>query len=407
MMRKTITLVLFFVAFAAGLTTMAQNHFDFIVEQEKKLSDAIEIGKILNNLKSRIAPDKRVAIWEDVRCLNAIDLHVPLISGTVGYQWQKDSISAELDKFNVEYQNSVKVLANMVPAEKEWAIVKLSIATLRCDPKHSGEVATQCVMGTPLRVIEEVGEWLRVQCPDDYIAYVPESSVKFLTQQELDAWKNTERYIVTVYDDQLVSKPKGDETVSDLVLGNILQVKSKKGKWIELATPDCRTGWVKTSSVEKFDKWAQQNIDLNKIEKTARRMMGSGYLWGGTSTKVTDCSGLVKVSYFSNGIILQRDASQQALTGKKIADWHDAQLCDLLFFGNSTTGRVTHVGLYLRDGKYIHCSGQVKINDLNPDAPDYLYSPLSISRINGMIGTKGIKYVRDHEWYFFWSIKCY
>ena len=224
--------------------------------------------------------------------------------------------------------------------------------------------------------------------------------MKFLTQQELDAWKSTERYIVTVYDDRMVSKPKGDETVGDLVLGDILQFKSKKGKWIELATPDGRTGWVNKSSVEQFDKWAQQNIDLKKIEKTARRMMGSGYLWGGTTTKVTDCSGLVKVAYFSNGIILQRDASQQAITGQKIADWHDAQLCDLLFFGNSETGRVTHVGIYLGDGKFIHCSGQVKINDLNPDAPDYLYSPLSISRINGMVGTKGIKYVRDHKWYF-------
>lgn len=397
MKKKIITLVLFLVAIVASISTMAQNILN--TEQETKLTDAIEISKILNDLKSRIAPDKRVAIWDNVICLNAIDLHVPLISGTVGYQWQKDSISAELDKYNVKYQNSVKVLANIVPADKQWALVKLSIATLRCEPKHSAEVATQGIMGMPLRVIE-VGEWCRVQCPDNYIAYVPESSLKFVTEQELTKWKDTERYIVTVYDDQLVSEPKGDETVSDLVLGNILTLVKKKGKWIELATPDGRTGWVKTSSVEKFNKWAQQNIDLKKIEKTAKRMMGSSYLWGGTSTKVTDCSGLTKVSYFSNGIILQRDASQQALTGLKIADWHNAQLCDLLFFGNSTTGRVTHVGLYLCDGKYIHCSGQVKINDLNPDAPDYLYSPLFISRVNGMIGTKGIIYVRDHKWYF-------
>ena len=128
-------------------------------------------------------------------------------------------------------------------------------------------------------------------------------------------------------------------------------------------------------------------------------MMGSGYLWGGTTTKVTDCSGLMKISYLANGIILQRDASQQALTGKKIADWHDCRLGDLLFFGNSKTGRVTHVGMYLREGKYIHCSGQVKINSLEPGAADYLYSPLSISRIEGQVGTKGITAVAAHPWY--------
>ena len=294
---------------------------------------ATDVGQLLSDLKARIAPDKRVAIWN---VTTTMDGDVAIINGVVGYQEQLDAINAELDQQSVSYKNNVKVLA----------------------------------------------------------------SEEFVTEQELNKWKNAERYIVTVYDDRLVTEPKGDETVSDLVMGNILEVVKKKGKWIELATPDGRTGWLQASNVEKLDKWAQQNIDLKKIEKTARRMMGSSYLWGGTSTKVTDCSGLVKVSYFSNGIILQRDASQQALTGLKIDDWHDAQLCDLLFFGNSKTGRVTHVGLYLRDGKYIHCSGQVKVNDLNPDAPDYLYSPLSISRINGMIGTKGIVYVRDHNWYF-------
>ena len=361
------------------------------------MASAADVATVLSELKARVAPDKRVAIW-DVK--STMDGEIAVIDGTVGYQEQLDVINAELQKNNIAYKNNVKVLANEIEASKQWALVKLSIATLRCEPKHSAEIATQCVMGTPLRVIEEVDDWLRVQCPDNYIAYVPESSVKFFSQQEFNAWKSNERYIVTVYDDQLVSKPKGDETVSDLVLGNILQFVSKKGKWIELATPDGRTGWVNKSSVEQFDKWAKQNIDLNKIEKTARRMMGSSYLWGGTSTKVTDCSGLVKVSYFSNGIILQRDASQQALTGLKIDDWHNAKQCDLLFFGNSKTGRVTHVGLFLRDGKYIHCSGRVKINDLDPAASDYLYPPLSISRIDGQIGTRGIQYVRDNNWYF-------
>ena len=361
------------------------------------MASAADVATVLSELKARVAPDKRVAIW-DVK--STMDGEIAVIDGTVGYQEQLDVINAELQKNNIAYKNNVKVLANEIEASKQWALVKLSIATLRCEPKHSAEIATQCVMGTPLRVIEEVDDWLRVQCPDNYIAYVPESSVKFFSQQEFNAWKSNERYIVTVYDDQLVSKPKGDETVSDLVLGNILQFVSIKGKWIELATPDGRTGWVNKSSVEQFDTWAKQNIDLNKIEKTARRMMGSSYLWGGTSTKVTDCSGLVKVSYFSNGIILQRDASQQALTGLKIDDWHNAKQCDLLFFGNSKTGRVTHVGLFLRDGKYIHCSGRVKINDLDPAASDYLYPPLSISRIDGQIGTRGIQYVRDNNWYF-------
>lgn len=358
-------------------------------------SAMINVQGILDRLKHQVANDSRVAIWN----VN-VNYKTMSVDGEVGFQEQKDLINSELDKLKVNLKNNIKVLSASIPANKKWAIVKLSIATLRCEPKHSAEVATQGIMGMPLRVIEKAGDWYRVQCPDQYIAFVPESSILFVTDEKMHDWNECDRYILTVYDDRLVTEPGGDETVTDLVMGNILKCEATAGEWIKLSTPDGRSGWVKSSSVENFETWAQQDLDLKKIEKTAKRMMGSSYLWGGTSTKVTDCSGLVKVSYFSNGIILQRDASQQALTGKKIPHWKNAQLGDLLFFGNKETRRVTHVGLYLHDGKYIHCSGQVKINDLNPGAPDYLYSPLSISRIDGMIGTKGIVYVRDHSWYF-------
>lgn len=56
-------------------------------------------------------------------------------------------------------------------------------------------------------------------------------------------------------------------------------------------------------------------VNMNKIIQTAEGMMGTTYLWGGTSVKSADCSGFVKTAYFSAGIILSRDASQQALTG--------------------------------------------------------------------------------------------
>jgi len=201
MMRKLILLMML----VASITVTAQ--VAITTEQIQGITKTIDVGKILNDLKSRIAPDKRVAIWDDVRYIEvAVDAKEPVVSGTVGFQWQEDSIIAELDRYNINYRSLIKVLSNKVPAEKQWALVKLSIATLRCEPKHSGEVATQGIMGMPLRVIE-IGEWCRVQCPDGYIAYVPESSLKFVSQQDLDAWKGTDRYIVTVYDDQLVSEP--------------------------------------------------------------------------------------------------------------------------------------------------------------------------------------------------------
>ncbi|MBQ9218632.1 MAG: C40 family peptidase [Muribaculaceae bacterium] len=351
---------------------------------------------LLEMLKTRHAPDKRTAIWDVKATTNKKG--VTTLTGKVGTQDMLNAINTAFKGYQM--QNRLTVVENSLPDGRRWALVKLSIATLRTEGKHAAEVATQAIMGMPVKVLEKDDEWYRVQTPDNYISYVPESSLCFKTEAQMAQWRKARRCVVSVYDSRLVTEPGGDETVTDLVLSNILEFRGQQGDWVRLATPDGREGYILKSQVEDVSQWAQQNFDAALIEKTARRMMGSSYLWGGTSTKVTDCSGLVKVSYLANAIILQRDASQQALTGKKFNDYHQAQLGDLLFFGNSKTGRVTHVGIYLRDGKYIHCSGQVKVNSLDPKAPDYLYSPLSISRINGMIGTKGITYVRDHKWYF-------
>lgn len=357
----------------------------------------------LAELKQRIAPDKRTTIW-DVKVFQQSGKWV--LSGTVGTQTQKKAIQAAMLKNGYSrFVDKITVLEDGIPAARKWALVKLSIATLRTEPKHSAEIATQGIMGAPIKVLEKCDDWYRVQMADDYIAYVPESSLTFKTEAQMKTWRSAKRYIVTAYDSRLVATPSGDETVSDLVMGNILEYKTTQGDWIKLATPDGRVGWVPTADVAELSKWSQQNFSASQIIKTASRMMGSGYLWGGTSTKVTDCSGLAKVCYLSNGIILQRDASQQALTGKimkKGTDWRQYEPGDLLFFGNEKTGRVTHVGIYLRDGKYIHCSGQVKINSLIPTASDYpyLYSPLSASRIKGMVGTKGIVALKNHPWYF-------
>ena len=360
---------------------------------------AADAADVLSKLKSRIAPDKRTAIF-DVKSTTAGKQVT--VTGTVGFQEQKDAISKELaDNGFTNVQNKVNVLYNAVPEGKKWALVKLSVASMRCEGKHAGEMATQGIMGQPVRVLDCTSDWYRVQTPDNYISYVPESSIFCKTEAQMKDWRAAKRYIVNTYCTRLVTEPAGDETVTDLVMGNILEYKAENGEWIQLATPDGRLGWLPKSEVDEFQEWAKRDLDLNLVLKTAHRMLGSGYLWGGTSTKLTDCSGLVKVSYFSSGVILARDASQQALYGLKIkgSEWQKCQFGDLLFFGTKS-GRVTHVGIYMQDGKYIHCSGQVKINSLDPKDSTYLYSPLSASRIAGEIGTPYITYVRNHPWYF-------
>jgi gamma-D-glutamyl-L-lysine dipeptidyl-peptidase len=100
------------------------------------------------------------------------------------------------------------------------------------------------------------------------------------------------------------------------------------------------------------------------------------YLWGGTSTKAMDCSGFTKTVYMMNGLQLNRDAYQQAEEGIEIAPgekFQNLRKGDLLFFGRKGGGNkpeeVLHVALYLKDRLFIHSSGMVKINSLDPASP--------------------------------------
>lgn len=79
------------------------------------------------------------------------------------------------------------------------------------------------------------------------------------------------------------------------------------------------------------------------------------YLWGGTVGPNYDCSGLVQTAFAAAGIWLPRDAYQQSAFTQAI-DPTELQPGDLVFFG--TGDRITHVGLALGEGCYIHSSGK-------------------------------------------------
>ena len=124
---------------------------------------AVTPVEALNDLKQRIAPDKRTAIW-DVTAAQQDGKWV--LTGTVGTQAQKKAIQAAMLKNGYSgYTDKITVLEDGIPATRKWALVKLSIATLRTEPKHSAEIATQGIMGAPVKVCRSVTTGIACRWP--------------------------------------------------------------------------------------------------------------------------------------------------------------------------------------------------------------------------------------------------
>lgn len=361
-----------------------------------------DIQTWIEQIGRQYAPDSRTAVYTVSSELLNDSIHI--LEGKCDNRQAVETLLRTLDTAGISYINAIKLLPDRRLGEKTRGIVTVCCAHLRSEPRHSAEMVSQAILGTPLLILEEQKGWYRVQTPDNYISWIIANSISVKTTAEWTEWKNATRYVYTGLQGYVyASADKNAETVSDIVSGCILQAAGKAGKkFIPVSFPDGRTGFLKHDECRELSEWASTPVNMNKIIQTAKGMMGTTYLWGGTSVKSADCSGFVKTAYFSAGIILSRDASQQALTGDIMpAEQRDeCQTGDLLFFGNAP-GKVSHVALYLNDGKYIHSSGQVKINSIDSADTDYYAIPLlGISRVVNKIGTPGITAVKRHPWYF-------
>lgn len=86
----------------------------------------------------------------------------------------------------------------------------------------------------------------------------------------------------------------------------------------------------------------------------AHRFLGITYTWGGVSSFGFDCSGFTQMLERQRGIEMPRDADLQAAwSGVVPVNRADLQPGDLLFFGSSPE-KITHTGMYIGDGKFIH-----------------------------------------------------
>jgi hypothetical protein len=110
------------------------------------------------------------------------------------------------------------------------------------------------------------------------------------------------------------------------------------------------------------------------VVASARTAMGQPYRYGGQGDGGFDCSGLIQYAYEANGITVPRVSTDQAQVGEEIGrDPGALAPGDILTFSaNAGGGRVSHVGLYLGEGRFIHSASSRGVSEsrLGPDDPN-------------------------------------
>lgn len=344
-----------------------------------------EVQRLHDEIRAEFAPDKRVATFDVDYTFS--DKNVMLRGQTTSVE-AKNKLVISLRKMGYNVMDCIATLPDEESLNgKTLGIINLSTCALRSAPEYSAEMVTQALLGMPVKLIERDG-WYRVQTPDGYLSWSSRVGVHPVTQQEYEAWNGAEKVVVTTHHSFVYKEPKvGADVVSDIVGGNRLCYEGEKGKYFKVSYPDGRVGYILRSEAMRESEW-RENLkqDAESIIATAKSLMGVPYLWGGTSSKGVDCSGLMRTSLFMHDIIIPRDASQQAYTGEHIdiaPDFSNLQPGDLLFFGSKATAtrkeRVVHVAMYMGGKRFIHSQGDVRINSFDPE--DELYDAYNLGRL--------------------------
>lgn len=357
---------LFFLVFFVILT--------FSCTSKKENTNLKRIHAITQEIQEKYIPDRRTSRFDAEVIDEAGQL---VVKGITTNEPALAEFREKLAATGIPYTDSVLVLPTADLKDKTGVITN-SVANIRVVKGDASEMASQALMGTPLKMLQKTGNWYMVQTPDSYIGWIYGSEFSLMNASDFDQWLQKPKLIFTDTYGKSYNNISKEGVVSDLVAGDILAILNESNDFYQIAYPDGRMGYVLKSQSKPYMNWLNgMKTTQETLVETSKQLLGVPYLWGGTSTKSVDCSGFTKTVYFLNGMVIPRDASQQVNEGKLIDDQKDfskLQPGDLLFFGRiSPEGKekVVHVGMWIGNNEFIHASGNVHISSMDSLAPDY------------------------------------
>lgn len=368
-----------------------------------------DLKHIIETIGNKYAPDKRVELFS-IEVIES-EKGVQLKGKTTNKTAYKELI-AEAKKLFLHIEDNIRVLPDKIIGEKSWGIIYNSVVNMHSKPTFKSDMVSQLLLGMPVRLLDISGDWLCIQAPEGYIGWISGSTQRLKHHELIDHLVKPKVIVTCQYAKSYSKADVESQTVSDIVIGNILTLGGEKDYFYKVTYPDGRKAFVEKQKAQEFGSWLSKiEFKGDSIVKTAKQLMGVPYVWGGTSSKGLDCSGFTKTVYWMHGIIIPRDASQQVLSGLEVdnkGSFENVKKGDLVFFGEKASvenpkEKVVHVGIYTGNRQFIHASDYIRISSFNPE--DKLFDAFNTNRYLrtmryiGSEGTTGITPITKHPFY--------
>lgn len=230
----------------------------------------------------------------------------------------------------------------------QLAVCLLPVVPVRKEPSHRSEMVSQLLFGEYVQTGEERDEFVFVRGRyDGYEGWVQ--------AKQLHPVKDVLH--TTAYTAAFVTPVAVNGVLQHIPYASPVYQQSGAS----FSAAGCTVDYL----LQPQQLWPEPlSVTAENLAAACQPYLNVPYLWGGKSVFGTDCSGFVQQVFKLFGVKLLRDAYLQAEQGRAVS-FDERALGDLAFFQNEK-GRVIHVGIVLNDDKIIHASGQVRIDNLQP-----------------------------------------
>jgi cell wall-associated NlpC family hydrolase len=315
----------------------------------------------------------------NIRSSNSTDAYV-LSTAEDG---EEITILADLDGwFRISAPNvgTAYVTSQYVKVQQADGTVTGNSVNIRTAPSTTASVIDKANSGDLLNVTGTSGDWYVVDYNGtkayvykDYVdgtmlKYLDGTSAALVTPSSATTSTSTDVYGVVSCNGSLNMRADASTSstvVKSLASGTYLTVYGYSDGWIKVGDDNGNTGFVKSEYITLKNGTKPANTVANAVSAAAsgkaatiisyaKQFIGTPYVYGGTNLNTgVDCSGYIYSVFKDNGITLNRSSREQYKNGTSVAK-SDLQPGDLVFFNTGGNTSISHVGMYIGDGQYIH-----------------------------------------------------